>query len=125
MPSRLLQRRVQDQLPGADALGNRRPDAVTDPRWWRDEAQGTTLATGDISKFYADVDFSKLSAKVTDNSQIPTSGPIDRILASHFEPGQGADYSHECGRQRPVRTGGGLPRHRDRGSQSATRYVRR
>lgn len=74
-------------------------DAVTDPRWWRDEAQGTTLATGDISKLYADVDFSKLSAKVTDNSQIPTSGPIDRILASHFEPGQGADYSHECGLQ--------------------------
>ncbi len=74
-------------------------DAVTDPRWWRDEAQGTSLATGDISKFYADVDFAKLLAKVTDDSQIPTTGPIDRILASHFEPGQGADYSHECGLQ--------------------------
>jgi hypothetical protein len=70
---------------------------LTDPRWWRDEGQGTTLATGDISKFHASVDFSKLSANVTDDSQIPTSGPMDRILASHFAPGQGADYSHECG----------------------------
>jgi hypothetical protein len=72
-------------------------DVETDPRWWRDEAQGTTLATGDISKFYADVDFSKLAAGVTDDSQIPTTGPIDRILSSHYELGQGADYSHECG----------------------------
>jgi hypothetical protein len=69
----------------------------TDPRWWRDEAQGTTLATGDISKLYADVDFAKLAAGATDNSHIPTTGPIDRILASHFEPAQGANFSHECG----------------------------
>lgn len=72
-------------------------DVLADPRWWRDEAQGTTLASGDISKLHAEVNFAKLSANVTDDSQIPTSGPIDRILASHFEPGQGADYSHECG----------------------------
>jgi hypothetical protein len=70
---------------------------ITDPRWWRDEAQGTTLASGDISKFYANVNFAKLLRRVTDNSRVPRSGPIDRILASHFEPGQGADFSHECG----------------------------
>lgn len=69
----------------------------TDPRWWRDEAQGTTLATGDISKFYANVDFSKLASGASDDSQIPSTGPIDRILASHFEPAQGANFSHECG----------------------------
>ena len=69
----------------------------TDPRWWRDEAQGTTLATGDISKLYANVDFAKLLSGVTDDSQIPTTGPIDRILSSHYSVGQGADYSHECG----------------------------
>ncbi len=70
---------------------------VIDPRWWRDEAQGTALASGDISKFYANVNFARLQRKATDNSQIPQTGPIDRILASHFEPGQGADFSHECG----------------------------
>lgn len=70
---------------------------ASDPRWWRDEAQGTALASGDISKFYADVDFAKLSSGATDNSQVPTTGPINQILPSHFEPAQGADYSGECG----------------------------
>jgi hypothetical protein len=70
---------------------------ATDPRWWRDEAQGTALASGDISKFYANVNFARLLSGVTDNSRIPTTGPINRILASHFEPAQGADYSSECG----------------------------
>ena len=73
--------------------------ALTDARWWRDEAQGTTLATGDISKFYANVSFAKLLRRVTDNSQVPATGPLDRILASHFEPAQGADFSSECGLQ--------------------------
>jgi hypothetical protein len=73
--------------------------AITDPRWWRDEAQGTALATGDISKFHTDVSFAKLLHRVTDNSQIPTTGPLDRILASHFEPAQGANFSSECGLQ--------------------------
>ena len=83
----------QEPMPVATAGAH----VLDDPRWWRDEAQGTTLATGDISKFYANVDFSKLAGDVTDDSQIPSTGPIDRILASHFELGQGADYSHECG----------------------------
>jgi hypothetical protein len=72
-------------------------DVETDPRWWRDEAQGTTLATGDISNLYTDVDFAKLAAGTSDDSQIPTTGPIDRILSSHYQLGQGADYAHECG----------------------------
>jgi len=72
---------------------------VTDPRWWRDEAQGKALASGDISEFHADVNFKKLRHKVTDNSQIPQTGPIDRILASHFQIAQGANFSHECGLQ--------------------------
>src|ERR1700693_4652706 len=85
----------QEPLPSPTAGLN----VVVDARWWRDEAQGTALATGDISQFYANVDFAKLWRKVTDNSRIPTTGPIDRILASHFEPAQGADFSHECGLQ--------------------------
>ncbi len=80
------------------------PAAVLNAAWWRDRAQGQALATGDISRFYANVNFDKLAKKVTDNSAIPRTGPIDRILASHFEPAQGANFSHECGL-----TGAGTP----------------
>ncbi|MGH2882243.1 MAG: glucodextranase DOMON-like domain-containing protein, partial [Solirubrobacteraceae bacterium] len=73
--------------------------AVTDPAWWRDQQQGAALAAGDISLFFANVNFAKLADNVTDNSQVPTTGPMDRILASHFEPAQGANYSGECGLQ--------------------------
>jgi hypothetical protein len=66
------------------------------PAWWRDKDQGTALATGDISAFHADVDFSKLASKTNDDSGVPQSGPMDRILASHFETQQGADFSVNC-----------------------------
>jgi hypothetical protein len=76
---------------------------VTDPggtaqeaAWWRDKDQGTALAAGDISQFHADVDFNKLAAKTNDDSAVPKTGPIDRILSSAFEPGQGVDYSVNC-----------------------------
>ncbi len=73
-----------------------------DPAWWRDRQQGTRLAESDLSPFYARVDFAKLEARVTDNqyglpSGVPRGGPMDRILASHFETKQGADYSTTCG----------------------------
>jgi hypothetical protein len=73
--------------------------AVTDAAWWRDQQQGTSLAAGDISPLFANVNFAKLAAGTTDNSRVPVSGPMDRILASHFEPAQGANYSGECGLQ--------------------------
>ena len=66
------------------------------PAWWRDKAQGEELATGDISAFHANVDFNKLAARTTDNGAVPKTGPMDRILASHFETAQGADYSSPC-----------------------------
>lgn len=72
---------------------------LTDPRWWRDEAQGTQLAKGNITPFYVNVSFAKLWRKVTDNSQIPSTGVFDRILPSHFELAQGANFSSECGLQ--------------------------
>ena len=49
--------------------------------------------TGDISPFYANVSFAKLWRRVTDNSQIPRTGPIDRILSSHFQTGQGEQFA--------------------------------
>jgi C-terminal binding-module, SLH-like, of glucodextranase len=71
--------------------------AVADPAWWRDRAQAHALASGSIAQFFANVDFKKLAAGTTDNSAVPTTGAMDRILASHFETEQGLDYSSTCG----------------------------
>jgi hypothetical protein len=85
----------QEPLPSVTAGSG----AITDARWWRDEAQGTALATGDISKFHADISFAKLHRKATNNSQVPTTGAFDRILPSHYELAQGANFANECGLQ--------------------------
>ena len=73
------------------------PNAVSDPAWWRENAQAHALTTGDISQFFANVDFNKLAAQVDDDMPgqpggVPQTGPIDRILASHFETEQGAAF---------------------------------
>lgn len=69
---------------------------VNDPKWWRDKAQAQALAAGDISSFSAEVDFGKLRRGVRDNSGVPSSGPINRILSSRFSFGQGASWGTEC-----------------------------
>jgi hypothetical protein len=74
---------------------------ATGPAWWRDQHQGEALAAGDVSAFHADVDFAKLAAAVNDDMPgqpggVPQTGPMDRILVSHFETGQGADFSVSC-----------------------------
>jgi hypothetical protein len=84
---------AQEPLPGTPS-----PSTEADPAWWRESAQAQALASGDISAFHAEVDFSKLAEKVTDDmpdqpTGVPQSGAFDRILASHFSDGQGADYA--------------------------------
>src|SRR5439155_1290332 len=74
---------------------------ATGPAWWRDKHQGEALAAGDISALHADVDFAKLAAAVNDDMPgqpggVPQTGPMDRILVSQFETGQGADFSVNC-----------------------------
>ena len=74
---------------------------ATGPAWWRDKDQGTALAAGDVSALHADVDFTKVAAAVVDDMPdqpggVPQTGPMDRILASHFELAQGADFSVAC-----------------------------
>lgn len=64
--------------------------------WWRDKEQATALTTGDISEFHADVDFAKLASGADDESAVPKTGPMDRILASHYKFGQGYDNSKVC-----------------------------
>ncbi len=66
------------------------------PAFWRDQQQGDVLATGDISPLAAEVDFARLAARVEDDSGVPRDGPMDRILASHFEPNQGVSYASSC-----------------------------
>jgi hypothetical protein len=69
---------------------------VSDTAWWRDSAQGDALAAGDLSPFFANVDFRRLLAGRTDNRRVPTRGSIDRILTSHYERGQGIDWDNTC-----------------------------
>jgi C-terminal binding-module, SLH-like, of glucodextranase len=70
--------------------------AISDAAWWRDSAQGAALAANDISALHADVSFAKLARRATDNRRIPKTGAMDRILPSHFEVHQGADFSQSC-----------------------------
>lgn len=84
---------AQEPVPGT-------PGAQTElnPAYWRESAQAQALASGDISAFHAQVDFAKLKAKTDDDmpgqpTGVPQSGAFDRILASHFSDGQGADYA--------------------------------
>jgi hypothetical protein len=72
---------------------------LADTAWWRDQAQAHALATGDISPFFANVDFGKLASGADDESGVPASGPMDRILASHFQTAQGADSAGSCSSQ--------------------------
>jgi pimeloyl-ACP methyl ester carboxylesterase len=71
-------------------------DVVLNAAWWRDRAQGTALAEGDISPLFANVSFRKLARRVRDDSKVPKTGPMDRIYGSHFELSQGADHSVGC-----------------------------
>jgi hypothetical protein len=64
--------------------------------WWRDASQGAALAARDLSPLYAEVDFARLERKVNDDAGVPTTGHLDRILASHYEPAQGTKYSDSC-----------------------------
>lgn len=84
---------AQEPVPSTPNPGNE-----ADPAYWRESAQGQALASGDISQFHAEVDFAKLAAKTNDDmpgqpTGVPQSGYFDRILASHFSDGQGADYA--------------------------------
>jgi hypothetical protein len=67
-----------------------------DASWWRERRQADVLASGDVSAFSATVDFAKLKAGSDDESAVPHSGHLDRIMASHFDLGQGVQYQTTC-----------------------------
>jgi Putative esterase len=76
--------------------GLRDTSALTDAAWWRDRLQGHALAAGDISGLFAEVDFAKLAARTDDDSDVPRTGPMNRILSSRFSDGDGADWRVSC-----------------------------
>ena len=67
-----------------------------DAAWWRERQQSEQLALGDLTPFAAEVDFAKLASGVTDDSEVPTTGSIERIFASNHSFGQGVDPTKVC-----------------------------
>src|SRR4051794_10839152 len=67
-----------------------------DGSWWRERRQGDVLAAGDVTPFGAEVSFAKLAGRVADESEVPKTGHLDRIFASRFAFGQGADFNAKC-----------------------------
>jgi hypothetical protein len=89
--------------PGGAPVGVARPSAFFDSAFrydepmdsaWRDRLQLAAIGKGDLSSFFAEVDFAKLAARADDDMTdqrggVPTHGYIQRIFASHFESAQG------------------------------------
>ncbi|MDQ6747749.1 MAG: hypothetical protein M3010_06575, partial [Candidatus Dormibacteraeota bacterium] len=67
-----------------------------DGTWWRERRQADVLKTGDVTPFTASVDFNRLASRASDESMVPRTGHFDRIMASHFNLGQGVDYAVQC-----------------------------
>jgi predicted esterase len=61
---------------------------------WRDHLQLAAVEKGDVSPFFATVDFTKLAAAVDDDmvgqrGGVPATGFMSMLFASHFETNQG------------------------------------
>ena len=80
----------------ANTIAEGHAGVVQDGSWWRERRQGDVLASGDVSSLGTQVDFAKLARKADDDSGVPQSGHLDRIFASHFVFGQGADFNAKC-----------------------------
>ena len=90
----------EEPLPSLSA--NAGTQSIADPRFWRDRAQAAALRGGDISPFFAEVDFGRMLDGASDDMAdqprgVPTVGVFNRILASHHEPAQGVDFTRSCG----------------------------
>ena len=80
------------------AVGSNLAGQTDSTTLWRESSQAAALATGDLSSFYDVVDMTKLAAGANDDMHgqpagVPTSGHMDRILPSHFEPFQGRQFT--------------------------------
>jgi hypothetical protein len=81
---------------GAEPYASLDASALLDPAWWRDRLQGHALAGNGFGELHADVDFAKLADGVTDESGVPRTGVLNRILSSRFAFGEGVDWRDTC-----------------------------
>jgi pimeloyl-ACP methyl ester carboxylesterase len=72
------------------------PAVKTEAKFWRERGQADVLRTGDVSSLSTVVDFAKLTNQVVDETKVPKTGHINRILANHASFGQGVDYAKDC-----------------------------
>ncbi|MEA2271726.1 MAG: hypothetical protein QOI98_434, partial [Solirubrobacteraceae bacterium] len=77
-------------------IGDAAVGGTVQSAWWRERGQADALRLGDVSAFHADVDFAKLAAGTEDDSAVPKTGPINRILPSAYQFGQGLDPTKVC-----------------------------
>jgi hypothetical protein len=74
---------------------------------WRDHLQLAAVEKGDISQFFATVDFNKLAAGTNDDmvgqrGGIPKTGYMSMLFASHFETNQGRRLPSDANGPRPA-----------------------
>ena len=84
-------------IPGGVTIADAAAGAALLGTWWREKLQSSALADGNVSVFSAEVDFGKLRRGVRDESGVPRTGPLNRILASRRSFGEGIDYDAACG----------------------------
>ncbi|MBO4240752.1 hypothetical protein [Pseudonocardia alni] len=96
--------------PGGAVVGDPTPSAFFDAAFrfhepfeapYRNNDQKRAIANGDLSEFFADVDFGKLRAGTDDESGVPTSGYVTRVFASHSEKAQGRRLPSDPGGPAP------------------------
>jgi hypothetical protein len=85
----------QPMVAGA-TMGDTAAGAAALASWWRERQQSLQLAAGDVTPFAVDVDLGKLVRGVRDDAGVPTTGPLNRILASRHVFGQGLDLDNVC-----------------------------
>jgi hypothetical protein len=83
-------------LNGGVTIADAAAGAAVEAAWWRDRQQSEQLALGDVSPFFANVDFGKLAARADDDGGVPKTGVLDRIMASNHVFGQGMDPTQVC-----------------------------
>lgn len=77
-------------------MGDTAAAGIAAAPWWRERNQSLQLTRGDVTPFFALVDLGKAEKRVRDDSGVPRTGPINRILASHYSFGQGLDPTKVC-----------------------------
>lgn len=74
---------------------------------WRDDLQSAVLDARQLYGVSTTVDFGKLADGVRDDSGVPQTGVLNRILPSRFGFGQGLDLGKKCKREDDVLAAGG------------------